>query len=111
MAAHLLDWRTERALRDPSWRDALDILPELIVQRSPLAQRALLAIASDAHRGWLDTLLELEAVAVDQGIVGPWTYALEACLGQEGPMMSDGDITRALQRAAIYLGAQEEMAS
>lgn len=111
MAAELLDWRTERALREPSSREAWDILPDLIVQRSPLAHRALLAIASDAHRGWLDTLLELEASAVEQGIVGPWTYALEACLGQEGPAMADGDITRALERAALHLGAQQEMAS
>lgn len=103
VAAQLLDWRIEKSLREPESRLAWDVLPSLIKERSPLAERALLAIARDAHRGWLDTLLSLERDAADQGLVRPWVYALESCLGQDGPLMADGDVSRALQRAARRL--------
>ena len=103
MAAELIDWRAERALRDPSSREAWDLLPALVRQRSAHAQRALLAIASDAHRGWIDPLLDLEGVAWRSGHGEVWLYALEACLGPQGPLMADRDVLAALHRASRAL--------
>lgn len=110
-----LDWNqvsAERAINRMNHMDALraletredwDILPAHVKKGGPQAVNALYLIAQFGHRGWLDTLMELEAVAHRHNVLDAWRAAVESCVGSQGPAMADADVRRGLSRSNTTL--------
>ena len=93
------------ALRPLETREDWDVLPAHIKKGGPQAMNALYLIAQFGHRGWLDTLMELEAVAHRHGMLDAWRAAVESCVGPRGPAMADADVRRGLSRINYALRA------